>query len=360
MRNAQYITLLISLLLLASCGGDTPLGVPDDCKVYLVASVEDGSGTRVAYTPNDDADDDPDTPNPDHPLSAEVWASSTAWSYPNLGKSGDSVPYEVAYHTDAHFQSGGPQLLSKIIYAKLDTPPLYFVAMTPHTNWNTTDGTQATYLFHGHEDVMFAPQATGKYGNKDSFGNPLWPTLHFHHLLTWLRLEVKAESEEVAEVWGNLTDITIESKNSVSIDLTRTYDPSCVTFSGSVAMPFYRTDDTTNATYPAAGGEPIPHLAAQEVAYVLCAPVDAKAKDTESEDRIPEYTITIKTTNRAEGITIPIDLKSAADVWYDQNTMGKQFTLSLTFKMGNNITTGVLIEDWKPDGFGIGNLDENE
>lgn len=363
MKTALYI-LLFSALTFAACNRDYDDPSPcDDCGVYIAASLQDDVRTRIPYVPSDDDDVEPDMPTNDCPLKTEVWASSASGLFADKRLDGTQydpinnpgVPYEVAYHTQAHFQSGGPQLLAEVIYSKVDTPPIYFVAMTPESGWTTEDGRSAFYLFHGYEDVMFAPQVYGSYGKKDSEGNPVWPTLHFRHLLTWLRLEIKAESEEVAEVWGKITDITVRAKDKVSVDLTRQYDPSsCVSFSGSADMDFRVTD--SDEEYPASGGEWIPYLAMEEVAYVLCSPVTAYARDAQSLERVAEYTLDITTENRP--ISVPIDLKTAPDEWFEGSTMGKQFTISLTFRMGNNITTSVVVNDWIVEGVAGGNLYE--
>lgn len=361
MKNARYI-ILSCIIAVAACTRESIPTVDDSCRVYIAASLQDNLHTKTPYVPSFDDDMNPDVPTSKDPLSVEVWASSVPWMFSNRNLDGTQydpvnnpgVPYEVAYHTTAHFQSGGPQLLAEMIYSKIDTPPIYFIAMSPNSGWDTTDGKSATYKFSGHEDVMFAPQVDGSYGKKDSFGNPVWPVLHFHHLLTWLRLEIIAENEDVADVWGKIKDITITGNNSVTIDLSKSYNAANVTFTGETDMPFYANG--TNEVFPASDGFSIPFRDMEEVAYMLCAPVQALVTDTESEDRVPEYTLNILTENRS--IAVPIDLKTAPDKWYEGSTMGMQFTLSLTFRMGNNITTGVVVKDWISEGVSGGNLYE--
>lgn len=362
MKDAFYIFLLC-VLAFAACSKEYADSVTDEgCRVYLAASFHDDIRTRVPYAPSEDDDVDPDVPTSEHPLRTEVWASSTSRVFQNGGKDGTQydpvnhpeIPYEVSYHTEAHFQSGDPQLLADVIYSKVDTPPIYFVAMSPIGGWQTADGKTASYDFDGSEDVMFAPQVEGSYGNKDAYGNPVWPTLHFRHLLTWLCIEIKAENEDVADIWGKIVDMRIVGNSRVTIDLSRGYDASCVTFSVPSDMKFHA--EGNDDVYPPSGGEAIPYVASKEVAYILCAPIMSLKKDTESDERVPEYQIDITTEHRT--ISVPVDLKTADDTYYEGSTMGKQFTISLTFRMGDNITTGVSVKDWVAEGVSGGNLYE--
>ena len=101
----------------------------------------------------------------------------------------------------------------------------------------------------------------------------------------------------------------------------------------------------------------IPYDEAHEAAYGLCAPVTAYEYNPEnSTERFEEYVLAIKAENREQ--TVPIDLKISDTQYFSGTTMGKQFTIRLIFKMGDNITVAARLEDWKTGGVIEGTFDE--
>ena len=130
--------------------------VTDDCRVRIAAAVKAPLLTRSPYVPYEDEGTEADSPTSEHPLKAEVWASSEEWLFPDEDKDGSGTgTYKVAYHTTARFQSGGPQLLAEVIYSKIDTPPIYFVALSPETGWHTrADGDNSKGKAYSNGDIM--------------------------------------------------------------------------------------------------------------------------------------------------------------------------------------------------------------
>lgn len=130
--------------------------VTDDCRVRIAAAVKAPLLTRSPYVPYEDEGTEADSPTSEHPLKAEVWASSEEWLFPDEDKDGSGTgTYKVAYHTTARFQSGGPQLLAEVIYSKIDTPPIYFVAMSPETGWHTrADGDNSKGKAYSNGDIL--------------------------------------------------------------------------------------------------------------------------------------------------------------------------------------------------------------
>lgn len=346
MRRISLI-LICMVLCLVSC--EKHMGEQGDYRVYISASVEEAVSTRAPYIPASDSDTDPDSPNDEHPLPAAVWASTDPVKFADEGNPGNNAGvYKVAYHTAANFRNGQNQLLEGIIYSK-DATWIYFVGLYPETGWQTLGGgTKTEHEFTGCEDIMYADKVHGYY----SSGGSINPTLHFHHLLTWLRFEIKAESEEVANTWGKIKDIRIQSMDVAEVDLSKAYGTAwaeCISFSETAlnkTLPLYKTD--SDETFP--GGTPysIPYHASEEVAYVLCASKDASAQNT-------DYILEIETEFRSA--SVPVNLKSAAGVDFNESTMGKQFTLSLVFRPGNTISVACLVTDWVTGGVSSGVLE---
>ena len=358
-----YISAAI-LMAMTSCSdhGLDVLGTDEDSKVYLSAEISQRPRTRSPYVPVVDENTYPDAPTYEDPLYAAVWASSVPYQFVNGSNPGSESNPSVAMHTTATFQNRGPQLLSDIIYSKSGNV-LYFVAFSPQTGWGCSDdGKKCWHTFDGSQDIMFAHQVDGKYGNKDASGNLVWPVLRFHHILTWLRFEIIAENDEVSRTWGKLLDISISSRNQAEIDLSTAYDETVpdgnITFTGDVTdMPLYHNDKNNDTPFPGSKAYEIPYDQAHEAAYVLCAPVTAYEYNPEnSTERFEEYVLTIKAENREQ--TVPIDLRISDTQYFSGTTMGKQFTIRLIFKMGDNITVAATLEDWKTGGVIEGTIDE--
>lgn len=334
--------------------------VDEDSKVYIAAQISQRPQTRTPYVPVDDDNTYPDAPTYADPLYAAVWASSTPYQFIDGNKPGSETDTYVAMHTKATFQNRGPQLLSDIIYSK-SGQSIYFVAFAPQTGWNcSADGKKAWYTFDGSEDVLFSHQIEGKYGNRDDAGNLIWPVLRFHHILTWLRFEIISENDEVSRTWGKILGISISGKVTAEIDLSSAYDEGVpdanISFTGDATdLQLYRKD--TDTPFPGSAGYEIPFAEAEEAAYVLCAPVTAyEANPEKVTEPIEEYILSIRTENRT--VEVPVDLKISDTGYFSGTTMGKQFTIRLIFKMGDNITVAAKLDDWQNGGIIEGTFDE--
>ena len=394
MRRIIHIScLLICLMGCQRNGLDT---VQTGSPIYIAAAIGDDVTTKSPYMPKDNQGNLVETPSPEYPLKVDVWGSTTPYAFTeqfyDVAKTqpwdGSAEDGNVAIHTDATFQSGDPQLLRAAIYNKTTKPTVYFVAFSPMSqqaeSWVAAkDGTTASFEFSGNDDVMFAPQVEGTYAQNYSKS----PLLHFRHLLTWLRIEFKAESKEVSDSWGAIQSMTIRTKKKVTVDLTeQSYqadpfsydfdDPDNISFSGElVNMNFYKVieEDSyvgsqvtvvkkyTDDIFPQAGiDKNIPYLQTEELAYVLCAPVKGQGKIVENGEEVdsPEYYIDLVTQKRT--VSIPIDLRvldnTAKEVAFMGSTRGLQFTITLNFKMGNTIYLTSSVQDWKVGGLVVGNI----
>lgn len=383
MRRIIHISLLICLISCQQNGLDAvQVGAP----IYVAASVGGSTMTKAPYMPMDNQGHMIETPSPEHPLKTDVWGSTTSYIFTEefydqektRPWDGSDESGKVAIHTDATFQSGDPQLLRAAIYNKNTKPTVYFVAFSPISQgaekWVASeDGKSASFVFSGNDDVMFAPQVQGTYATDYSKS----PVLSYSHLLTWLRVEMQAESKEVSDSWGAIKSMTIRSNSNVKIDLQKeaynndgTYNFENVVFSEETDLNFYKTIEEESYdgaqvtmkkkfTDEVFTDIKVPYLKKEELAYVLCAPVvgtDKKVVDGEEIDA-EEYVITISTDKR--NVAIPVDLRhmvSGVVQPFLGSTRCMQFTLSLNFKMGNTIYLTSSVQDWKVGGLVVGNI----
>lgn len=383
MRRIIHISLLICLISCQQNGLDAvQVGAP----IYVAASVGGSTMTKAPYMPMDNKGHMVETPSPEHPLKTDVWGSTTSYIFTEefydqektRPWDGSDESGKVAIHTDATFQSGDPQLLRAAIYNKNTKPTVYFVAFSPISQgaekWVASeDGKSASFVFSGNDDVMFAPQVQGTYATDYSKS----PVLSYRHLLTWLRVEMQAESKEVSDSWGAIKSMTIRSNSNVKIDLQKeaynndgTYNFENVVFSEETDLNFYKTIEEESYdgaqvtmkkkfTDEVFTDIKVPYLKKEELAYVLCAPVvgtDKKVVDGEEIDA-EEYVITISTDKR--NVAIPVDLRhmvSGEVQPFLGSTRCMQFTLSLNFKMGNTIYLTSSVQDWKVGGLVVGNI----
>ena len=383
MRRIIHISLLICLISCQQNGLDAvQVGAP----IYVAASVGGSTMTKAPYMPMDNQGHMIETPSPEHPLKTDVWGSTTSYIFTEefydqektRPWDGSDESGKVAIHTDATFQSGDPQLLRAAIYNKNTKPTVYFVAFSPISQgaekWVASeDGKSASFVFSGNDDVMFAPQVQGTYATDYSKS----PVLSYRHLLTWLRVEMQAESKEVSDSWGAIKSMTIRSNSNVKIDLQKeaynndgTYNFENVVFSEETDLNFYKTIEEESYdgaqvtmkkkfTDEVFTDIKVPYLKKEELAYVLCAPVvgtDKKVVDGEEIDA-EEYVITISTDKR--NVAIPVDLRhmvSGVVQPFLGSTRCMQFTLSLNFKMGNTIYLTSSVQDWNVGGLVVGNI----
>lgn len=383
MRRIIHISLLICLISCQQNGLDAvQVGAP----IYVAASVGGSTMTKAPYMPMDNQGHMVETPSPEHPLKTDVWGSTTSYIFTEefydqektRPWDGSDESGKVAIHTDATFQSGDPQLLRAAIYNKNTKPTVYFVAFSPISQgaekWVASeDGKSASFVFSGNDDVMFAPQVQGTYATDYSKS----PVLSYSHLLTWLRVEMQAESKEVSDSWGAIKSMTIRSNSNVKIDLQKeaynndgTYNFENLVFTEETDLNFYKTIEEESYdgaqvtmkkkfTDEVFTDIKVPYLKKEELAYVLCAPVvgtDKKVVDGEEIDA-EEYVITISTDKR--NVAIPVDLRhmvSGVVQPFLGSTRCMQFTLSLNFKMGNTIYLTSSVQDWKVGGLVVGNI----
>jgi len=323
--------------------------------ITFSATIENsGDGTKAPYTLT--------VPNEKDSLTAAIWASTIKGSYQGLQKE-EPDPEKtnvVDYHNSTCFTSGTRQLLDhQLFYPYKDEEvrddSVFFVGLCPRSQdgW-AVDSTLvdvsiskyiyniARYEFDGKTDVMFASET----GNCFNFSSKDL-SLHFNHMLTWLRFNVVADKEAI-EAWGAVRKITIRSCNEILINVN---DGSCK-FNKEDTFPTYCTQNGKYTNTEFKDQAITLTTSAQEVAYTLCCALNATGDDNEN-----EYTIDIETYNRPS-TTVSIDLKAADGSNFAGPTKGKQFTVTLRFKLGDNITTSACVSEWKNGGIGVSSIEE--
>lgn len=339
-KTINILTFITLLAILFSACSKLPEEKHDEkSRIYLSA------GTITVKSPYTS-----ETPSKDTPLNVLVCASTERFRFPSDGKDG-ITDGTIGRHIPVQFQSNTSQLVNGIYYNQGKRYDVFFTAFHPQDGWQFANGTSATFTFDGSQDVIFAPEVVGNYDNTSP------PTLEFSHLLTWLKLKISAESDEVATAWGPLKSITIESSNNVNIDLSKTFTTNNVKFgNGKEAINFHKTG--SDEVFPDVKDGYTMTTDVNEVGYVMCEAVKAVVNDPYVSGfvTVPEYNITIVSQYRT--ITVPIDLMTGKDTYFSNSTMGHQFTLNLKFKMGNTIAVSTEVTDWETGGIGIGKIEE--
>lgn len=359
--------------------------VPDD--------YEDGANESVApYTVYTQT-----TPTTDMPLFAAIWASSISHQYTGVQSyNTNAAAYRayvengyVDYHNTTKFTSGVKQLLDHQLFypdanaqgytdgtgtgihewsqqdrTGLAKSPIYFIGLCPRSEsgWSVkSDGTGmkdnvAYHTFDGKEDVMYAPEVS-----KNITETQTTAALTFHHLLTWIRIRLCAETPEAIASWGKVESIRIKSKDQVFIDTSKRLDEEgAVTFAESKANNTIPTYKITNGVYTknefSYTGENAGvglTLSPNELCYVLCAPKNAVATAGQS-----EYEMYIDTSLK-KNVLVTVDLKGEDGNNFSGNTAGHQFTVLVTFKLGFNISTVATVSSWENGGLALTNITED-
>lgn len=364
MKKIAYI--ILGSIMISSCQVDN-LQLPQNegAPIYLSATAESSAITRTPYKyefPNS---------NVDGVLRAAVWASSLCdetngtYHYPNLGFNGKNGAGEnlnkVAIHANTNFDSPNAQLLGAAVYPR-EGNDVFFVGFHPQGWTPNQDDTTASFTFDGSQDVMFAPRVKGTYAAPNSASTVR--ELHFYHLLTWLRFKIMAEDENTATAWGKITSMKITSHNNVSVDLNiangDVFNTDYISYSsigtdvGLVNLYQLGSDNVFPASVGYSMGYSPEIKTPQEVAYVLCSPVNAITTEFDTtlqkDVYVPEYTLHIETETRK--VSLPLDLKRNDTTYFEGSTRAKCFTINLTFKMGNTIAVAAVVDDWTFGGIG--------
>jgi len=342
-----YLPVLALLVALGACQKDTVCD-RGPVEIALAATVENiGISTRAPFSLN--------TPTADNPVTSAIWASTTSHSYKG---SQDTEPGPEAtvidYHNSTCFTSGDKQLLDHQLFYPENKDMVYFVGLCPRSQdgWNVDESIPgsgqydvAKHIFDGKTDVMYASEVKNNLDSSSKL-----PILTYRHVLTWIKFNVVADSQDAIDAWGKVRKITISSNSRVNINVST---DTCTFDNLNPALPAYcyKKGVSTDIAFENQSIELT--TSPQEVAYTLCAAVIAGDADGEN-----EYSITIDTEYRPN-TTVPINLKKAGGTDnYAGNTGGCQFTVTLRFKLGENIVTTARATEWSNGGIGVSSITE--
>jgi len=315
-------------------------------EITLCASIQnDFPATKAPYELS--------VPSAENPLTAAIWASSTSKKY--WGKQKDEPGADatyIDYHNSTCFTSGSRQILDHQLFYPENKEDVYFVGLCPRSadGWaldslKVEEDQQhlARFSFDGKTDVMYAPEVHNsiKFSSIDL-------QLSFKHVLTWIRFKVVADDEAV-NAWGPLNKITINSNEQVFINLVT---DTCTFSAENKSFPTYCTTNGVYSDEVFTNKNIVLSTTPQEVAYTMCAATQAS-----STDGLDEYSITVHTVNRPN-TDVGINLKDALGESFSGNTGGKQFTVTLHFKLGENIVTTVSATPWANAGIGVAAIEE--
>lgn len=276
-------------------------------------------------------------------LDADVWVSTTDGSYPDYSDNGEG-DITIAYHNSAHFVSNTLQGMEHAIFypSSPNTTPVYLCGLYPQSTWSLSGGNTAVSAgIDGKTDLMVAPQVSTTLQNTN---NSIYPTLAFGHLLTWLRISVKAEDANMVGAWGALQSISLQNANN---SVNATLSTGAATFSGSATVPSYCTGNNTAFS----GQSYTLTTSAVEKAYILCAPVTATNSGN-------EYNLIVSTANRTD-LVVPINLTAnGGSVDFEGNTAGRQFSVTLVFKSGTVATSVTAVDGWGNGGIAYEQLSD--
>ena len=298
------------------------------------------------------------TPTSGKPLAAEVWFSRSATSFPDSIEddatnlpSHTTMTFNSEAATYAYFDKNGNKSSEpgEEIKYPTDATNVYCVGFHPVTDkvhptdgWSTTDGFHVSHPINGSEDLMFADVISGTW---DSHFQPQ----EYKHLLTWIKVNVCAMTMETAKQWGKVTKITISSKSSVNIDLSKA--------KGHSEKITYGGDDQTLVIYDDPTGTDL-SLTSQVLGSVFCSPmtisvpvVGNDGQQTGENKTLAGYTVSI--TTKPEGSTeITTTIKvGLSDLDYNDvrdpgSTVGKLYILSLYFNPFNIIEGTCTLNYW--------------
>lgn len=311
-RDFFFYIFLLSVLLLPACQRQDS----DRVNVRVCARVEDSDVSSKAATIYEAT-----MPDAEHPLAVNVWFSTDGSAFPSSGTVNAST---VSLHRTVTYTNGEYVFPSAVAGAYLQYPTtgeaLYCVGLYPQSGWSTANSdTQATHAVDTDTDLMFAPKT---FGTKSS----LMGRQTYQHLLTWLKVRVRAVDAQAISSWGTLTSITMDTKNTVSITLNN----GTVAFSGDGTSSNLLASSQTLTT------------TSKEVISVFCHSVTAS-----SAENATEYDFHITCDNYDKDISI--DLLNNDNSRFSGETAGKLFVVTLSFNRLKQIEATVELVPWEED-----------
>lgn len=197
---------------------------------------------------------------------------------------------------------------------------VYCVGLYPNDeNWTVTTDNQSkttsfSHVIDGDADVMWGEQIAGSHQNN-------FPPMEVEHLLTWVKINISATSAKAAEVWGNVTDLTIYTPNDV-VKIN-------VSSSAKTTIEYTGTETPLKCiSYPVTQSEKLT-VVAHQVGSWICSPPEA----LDELDGQLGYRIVIKATgvNTEKEIFVPILNKNGDPISEQSEAVGALVPINLYF-----------------------------
>lgn len=214
-RRAMTYTCLISMFMLTACS-EKEDGHLERC-IMMRATVGDIKAESKAVSAKPYEGTDP----AEMPLAADLWFSFKSGEYGTIEPT-DTYTY-IPCHTTATFTSAeitainydGDQ--SKALkYPTGDDKTIYCVGFYPQKKWSFTEDKTFSAVITGEDDLMFAPELSGKWDNQ--FCTSEENSQHFRHMLTWIKIVVCATSDEAASTWGDIQTVSLTTAETITIN----------------------------------------------------------------------------------------------------------------------------------------------
>lgn len=275
-------------------------------------------------------------PSGSNNLLAAVWFSLESGKYPEQlpvdatdEMKALSAETNIPIHGEINYKSGTatfPNSDSDDEKPKYPTNDqnVYCVGLYPTTGWTVSaDATKAEHDLSGMQDLMFAPEITGRWNEHFTFQR-------YRHLLTWLKICVCATTPEAATYWGKLKKITLNDlPNKLTVDLTQPED-------GDFELENVVTYSSETRNEPILNKEPGIDMGImmKEVASVFCKPSSS-------------YTISIECENgRTVDKEIQLTPLNADDKDLLNYPAGLQYVLILYFHPYNVVEGVCTLNAW--------------
>lgn len=345
MKYIKYSCCLLIAMFMTACTDDDTVSIVENKSISLSAKVVTDynieSRTRATVTKDEAVPYRGEYPA-DAPFTANILLSNTNGVYDNNPVAPTYLPIHTAINFDQNTAVFPNKYNGKDLKYPDDDSNIYCVCMYPADDiennnvWNISDDKRtATHLIDGETDLMFAPQITGKKLQ-------VFPQQTFHHLLTWLRLCIYANSVNAVKNWGDIEYIKIKSKKYVSLDLSKTKADLSDTDNNAVSyididnanVSEGDNPDTDYFIYPVVNHTLTTTFA--QVGSVFCSPSLS-------------YTIHVKTKNMPaeKVITVQLANEDGTAITNLEYCRGKVFVLELEFDTFNTIESKCVLNDWE-------------
>lgn len=320
---SRWIGVAFMMLLAVSCDDDLQLpAVSEDGKIALSASIDEIKD-EVSRASAVDVKTGISTAG----LTAGIWFSNEIGKYPKVDE--PVGPTYIPYRSTTMYEEGVPTTV--YVDQETMTNPLsyplsgagngnvYCIGLYPADNWTCDDPyTFAEHEITGYHDIMFAEQQQG------SWQYP-FQKQKYKHLLTWLKIEVRAKGHDAIIHWGKLKNISITSPQS------KTKITFATTVGGKSTVEY--TGDAKSIT--AWDTEAELSVRPTNAGSVLSAPAT-------------KYTLVISTEHGGEK-SVEIELKdeeTGDPVAKESDAVGKLYIINLCFTPFDEINATCSLVPW--------------